>query len=95
MHEHDAGGFRLHSVAELDRFTFYEQMASRRCDMAGQQLHQRRLARAILADDGVDLSGTNIERDVRQDGDRTIGLAEPVGSERRNRKACRRRQRLG
>lgn len=63
--------------------------------MAGQQLHQRRLARAILADDGVDLSGTNIERHVRQDGDRTIGLDEPVGSERGNGRACRRRQRLG
>ena len=44
--------------------------------MAGQDLHQRRFARAVLTDDGMHLAGTQVERNAAQDLDRSKALGQ-------------------
>ena len=44
-------------AGEVIGLAIEEDAAARRLQMAGQDPHQRRLAGAVLADDGVDLAG--------------------------------------
>jgi hypothetical protein len=43
---------------------------------AGQDLHQRRLARAVLADQAEDVAGLKAERDVAEDDAAAESLAD-------------------
>src|SRR5206468_1700079 len=45
---------------------------------AGQDLHERRLAGAVLADEGVDLAGTHLEADAVERDDTRVALADPA-----------------
>ena len=94
MHQHDAGGLRLHGIAKRDRPAFHREAAGARRDITGQELHQRGLASAILADHRMNLARQDVERDVRQYRDLAVGLAEPFGAECGGQGACRRLDRL-
>ena len=50
---------------------------------AGDHLDQRRLAGAVVADEGDDLAGTNLEVDVLQRLDRAEALADALQREQR------------
>src|SRR5207244_3492102 len=41
-------------------------------------LHERRLAGAVLADEGVDLAGTHLEADAVERDDTRVALADPA-----------------
>src|SRR5690606_38945360 len=79
VHEDDPGSLGLYGVSELNRIAFDEHTPGRWLHVPRQELHQRRLAGAVLADDRVNLPGHDVEGDVRQDGNRPIGLAQPLG----------------
>ena len=51
--------------------------AAARREMAAEDLHQRRLAGAVLADDRVDLAGADADRHVAQDLDRPERARQP------------------
>jgi hypothetical protein len=50
---------------------------------AGQQLHQRRLAGAVLTDQGQHLAAAQLQAHVRQRPDPREALAHPLGREQR------------
>ena len=50
---------------------------------AGQDLDQRRLAGAVVADKGHDLASVDVKVDVGQGGDRAELLANPAQAEHR------------
>ena len=70
MDQNDAAPLRVDRAFQLDRRAVELDRAAGGREMARQDLHQRRLARAVFADDRVDLSGANADRDVAQDLDR-------------------------
>ena len=45
-------------------------------DRAGGDVHQRRLARPVLAEEGVDLAGGHLEADVRERAHRAVALGD-------------------
>jgi len=63
-------------VGELDRAPFQCDLARARAVVAGEQLHQRRLAGAVLAHQRVDLPGAHVDVDGVEDLDGSEGLAE-------------------
>ena len=66
----------------------------RRLD-AVQDLHQRRLAGAVLADDGVDGAAVHVDVDVVVGDDTGESLADATQSDRdRQRRRCRRPERM-
>ena len=48
---------------------------------AGQDLHQRRLARTVLADEDVDLAAEGLERDVFEGSHPAVALGDVDGSQ--------------
>jgi len=72
----DALGLRVADVLELHRLALEDDVAlvgAERVD-AGQHLHERRLAGAVLTADGVHGTALHIERDVREGLDAGEGL---------------------
>ena len=66
--DHDPGGFAVPDVLERDGLSLEDDLAvvgAVRVD-AAEHLHQRRLARAVLSADGVDLTAVDGQGDVRQ-----------------------------
>ncbi len=63
-HHGDAAGERLGGRLEAKRLAIEEEFAGGQLVDAGQHFHQRRLAGAVLADDGVDLACAEREVDV-------------------------------
>ena len=79
-HQHDAGGLRLAHVAKgdaaaVDRHLSLERVAG--ID-PGDDLHQRGLARAVLADDGQYLARADLQVHVRQRRHAGERLADPA-----------------
>ena len=60
----DAGMARLQGMGEGDHLTVEGDRATARLMSAGDDLHQRRLAGSVLADDGMDLAGDDVEVDI-------------------------------
>jgi hypothetical protein len=98
---HDPGGLRLDRVAEGARGAGHHDLAGRRRVETADQLEERRLAGAVLAQDGVHLAGVDVDVDAVQDldGSERHRQAAPLeqraaafGSVRSAR--CRRRSRL-
>jgi hypothetical protein len=72
----DAVSPREGRAGDLDRLALDTNFAPGRGDRAGENLDQRRLAGAVLAEDGVHLTSPQIEVDVFQGGDAAIVLAD-------------------
>ena len=66
MDDADAGRFGVARAGEADRLAGQQQLAVVVGDHAGQNLHQRAFAGAVLAADRVQLARQHVERDVRQ-----------------------------
>ena len=62
----DAGGLRLLRAREADRLAVEAELARGRAEAAAEDVHQRRLAGAVLADDRVHRAGAELERDPAQ-----------------------------
>ena len=72
----DAGGLGGVGVREADRRAAPADLAAGRREVSGEQLHQRRLAGAVLAQERVHLAGADVDVDRVQDLDGAEGLAE-------------------
>ncbi len=77
VNQNDAAPLRVDRARQLDRRTVEPDRAASRGQMAAEHLHQRRLARAVLADDRVDLAGARGDRDVAQNLDRAERARQP------------------
>src|SRR5580704_6956163 len=64
--EQDALLLGVERTGEGERLTLEDDLAGVRLQAAGQYLHERRLARAILTAEGVDLARTQVEADIFQ-----------------------------
>ena len=81
--EHDAAVFGIHGPGKDNRPVVDEDLAARRRLVAGEDLHQGRLARTVLADDGMHLARPHGQRHVVQHLDRTEALGKaPRGKDR-------------
>ena len=79
----DAGAEGGVSGAEMDRHALDGDLALVRLVDAGQDLHQRRLAGAVLADQRGDLAGIERQRHVMQGPDTGEALADPLEGQQR------------
>ena len=68
----------LQGIADDHRFAAQDERPAVRLIDAGQHLHDRRLAGAVLPHDGVDLAGGNPERHVVDGGDAAEALGDAV-----------------
>ena len=64
--DRDAGGLRLLGAGEADRLAIDGELARGRAEAAAEDVHQRRLAGAVLADDRMHLAGAQLQRDAAQ-----------------------------
>ena len=69
---------RLAGAREADRLAVQDDLAGGRLVHAGDQLHERRLAGAVVADERDDLTGIDIERDLLERDHRAELLADAV-----------------
>src|SRR5215475_6875187 len=80
-HQRDAARLRLARRRNGAGFPVHRQRAGVRPIDAGQDFHQRALARAVLAADGADFARRDVERHVLQRRDRTKALAQAPHAE--------------
>src|SRR5690606_33899529 len=85
----DAGGLRLERVGEGDGRAVELDGAGVGGLHPGEDLHERRLARAVLPDEGVDLAGTYLEVDAGEHLDPEEGLGDAAHPEERRVRAHR------
>ena len=85
MHQHNAARLGVDRPGEGRRRAVEKQLSARRGEMAGQYLHQRGFPRAVLADDGVDLAGDEIDRDVAEHFDGAKGARQALRRQNRRR----------
>src|SRR5690606_30048793 len=64
---------------ELDLPAFKEDVAAIGTDGAGQGLDERGLARTIVADDGEDFAGHEVEVAIVERGDAAVALVQTAG----------------
>jgi hypothetical protein len=61
-----AGGFGVAGAGEANRLALQDQLAFIVGEHAGEDLHQRALARAVFAADGVQLAGRDVDGHLGQ-----------------------------
>jgi hypothetical protein len=83
VHRGDAGGCGVGGRREAHGAPVEANLACARSGDPGQQVQQRRLARAVGPEQGMDLAGTRHEVDALQRPDRAVTLAEPFQREQR------------
>ena len=90
MHHADAARDRLGRVMDRDALAVDADLAGVGRDEPVEDVHQRRLARAVLAQEGVDLASSHGQRDVvvRQ-RPRLESLCDPAHLQNRRRLAHR------
>ena len=76
IHRFDALASGIDRGVKLDRLSVQQHLAFVGNERAGQRLDQRGLARAVVADDGEDLAGQQLEVGAIQRGDVTVALDE-------------------
>ena len=81
--ESDAGGDGARDGHRGARGAVDADRARARRDDAAEDLHQGRLARAVLADEADDLAGGDGEADIVESDDAGIGLGDPEKFEKR------------
>ncbi len=74
----DAAGDRIGRTGDRDRRTVEQDLAGIRCREAVQDVHQRRLAGAVLAEQRVDLARPDVEIDPVVCNDARIALGDPA-----------------
>ena len=75
-----AGG---RGAGQVDRLAVQSDRATVGLDDAGEELHQRALARAVLAQDGVDVPGRQRDVDAVQGHGLAVALAHPLEHQHR------------
>ena len=75
-HRLDAGLARARRVPAGDRLAADEDLAAGRLDHAGEDLDQRRLAGAIVADQADDLAAVDVQVDAAERIDAAVGLRD-------------------
>src|SRR5262249_8990142 len=78
---------RLHGTSERQRLAVEPHLARVGHDPAPEHLDQGGLARAVLADERVDLSGPDLEVDVRERPDARVWLGEAADGEEAHERA--------
>ena len=68
------------TLGQLDRLAVHEHAPRGGLLHAGEDLHQRRLAGAVLADEDVDLAGVDVEGDVVEGGRAREDLGDVLGA---------------
>src|SRR4029079_5771573 len=76
IHRFDALASGTYRGVKLDRLSVQKHLAFVRNERAGQRLDKRGLARTVVADDGENLAGQQLEVGTIQRGDVTIALDE-------------------
>ena len=76
IHRFDALPSGIDRRVKLDRLSVQKHLAFVGNERAGQRLDERGLARAVVADDGEDLAGQQLEVGAIQRGDVTVALDE-------------------
>jgi hypothetical protein len=77
VHHRDAGVERIARRVELDRLAPQPDLPAVRTVEAGEDVRQRRLAGAVLAEQRVDLAGGRLEVDVLVGDDGGEALGDP------------------
>ena len=80
-HRRDAERQRRAGIGQRDRLAAERHGAGARLMHAGQDLDERRFARAVVADERDDLAGMNVEIDVGQRRDRAEMLGDAAQAE--------------
>ena len=75
-HRLDAGVARAGARSSCDRLAADEDLAAGRLDHAGEDLDQRRLAGAIVADQADDLAAVDVQVDAAEREDAAVGLGD-------------------
>ncbi len=83
----DTGSDGLVGRGQLDRGAVVENGPGIRLQLPGQNRHQRRLAGAVLAEQGQDPALLDIETDIVIGADRTEGFTDPLQADERRRSA--------
>jgi hypothetical protein len=83
VHHRDARVERVARGVEVDRRAGENDLALVRAVEAGEDVGERRLAGAVLAQQGVDLAGGSLEVDVLVRDDRGKALRDPAQRDRR------------
>ena len=86
--DRDARGLRLRGAGEVDRLAVEQEVARIAAVEAGDDLDERRLARAVLADQGVDRAAVEREAARAQRDHGPEGLHHPVEARARAAGAC-------
>src|SRR6185312_17455610 len=81
-HHPDAELARLPGIRDLDELAFPADRARVRPRQTVDHLHQRRLAGAVLAEDGVNLAGEDVEVDAIVGDDVRVRLGDPRSESR-------------
>src|SRR5690606_38106983 len=79
----DASAARLERMFEAHTSTVEHDLAFARREDASEEVHKRRFAGAVLADDGVHLAGETGEVDVREGAGRAEPAVDAVGGQDR------------
>ena len=81
VHDLDADGRRLVRGGEVHRLALEEDLALVDVQVAGERLDQRRLAGTVVADQGDDLTGVDVEVGLVQGLHPPEAAAQPAGLE--------------
>src|SRR5712691_8145650 len=84
MNDADAYFFRVARAFEVDGLAAKQNLTFKIGEDSGEQLHQRTLAGAVLTDNGVQLAGQNVERDVGEGGDAGEALGDVLNGDERS-----------
>ncbi len=91
----DPAGDRVGRTADRDRAAVEQDLALVRRGQPVQDVHQGGLAGAVLAEQGVDLAGPDLEADAVVGDDARIALGDAAHLERRARRLDQSRQSFG
>ncbi len=84
MDDADARRFGISRAGELHRLAAKSQFTLVTANHAGQDFHQRAFAGPVFADDGMQFSGRNVDRNIGQRGDAGEAFGDAVdGNDRR------------
>ncbi len=83
VNDGDAGGFRFERRGVLDLLALMQDRAAGRLIDAADDLHQRGLASAVLAADGVNFAGAQVETHIAQSLDAGELLADVIEAQKR------------
>lgn len=76
MNQNDAARFGFRRATKAHWRAFDQNTPGAWLEMAGKDFHERGFARAVLADDGLNLAGAEIEADVLQHLHRAEGFRQ-------------------